>query len=51
MNKRKEIFKKYHAEVKTTNNAYISGFLSYEEWYTRLQQLIKELENNYLNNS
>jgi exonuclease VII small subunit len=47
---KKEAFKKYHSEMKTVNEAYIAGFLSYEEWYTKLKQLIEKLENNYLNN-
>jgi hypothetical protein len=47
---RKEAFEKYHSEMKTVNEAYIVGFLSYEEWLEKMKQLIKELENK-LNNS
>ena len=47
--KRKEAFKRYHSEMKTVNEAYIVGFLSYEEWHDKLEQLIEELENK-LNN-
>lgn len=42
---RAEAFKKYHSEVKTANTAYISGFISYEEWHTKMEQLIKEYLN------
>jgi hypothetical protein len=46
MNKRKEAFKKYHSEMKTVNDAYIVGFLSYEEWFEKMKQLIKEYNLN-----
>ena len=42
---RKEAFETYHSELKTVNDAFIHHFISYEEWHTKLEQILEDLEN------